>query len=176
MHAATTNDIISPETDIFRAMKENPNDKEVDYQQLTKFMTKLLAGLMKQEQVVQMIDSFSSEKGITSELSRFNLKDFTQLLNRLLDDLFDEMDTDKSGGVSKQEFYENLRLNYGWQARMAKKHIEKTFDNAIKMGDLDGDSTLDKQEIKLLLRKIALGEVDTSQLVSVPLMFKLHLP
>jgi len=119
-----------------------------------------------------MVDNFGQSQGIASELSHFSLKDFTALFNRLLDEMFEEMDTDNSGGVSKKEFYRNLRSSMGWQAKIIKKHINKTFDNAIKAGDLDGDQNLDKQEIKLLLRKIALGEIKTSDIISLPPLMK----
>ena len=39
-------------------------------------------------------------------------------------------------------------LNVAW---LAKKHINKTFDNAVKIGDLNGDEAITKDEVLLLL-------------------------
>ena len=70
-------------------------------------MTKLYpVGLMREDHVKAMVTNFASNKGIRSEISFFNEKEFRSILNRLLDEWIDELKSDESGEVSKTILYD----------------------------------------------------------------------
>jgi len=120
-----------------------------------------------------MVLNFGESHGISSEISYFNEREFKELMNRILDNWMEEMNVNNDGSISKQEFYRNICKVYGWQAWLAKPSIKKTFDNFIRHVDINGDQRLSKEELKLLIKKFAVGELDPVEVFEIPSIVKL---
>lgn len=63
----------------------------------------------------------------------------------------EDVDKNGDGCISRKEFYDNMYAVYGWQAWLAKGHIHKTFDRAVKQGDLNGDGIMSIEEVSCSL-------------------------
>ncbi|KAL6067735.1 E3 ubiquitin-protein ligase RBBP6 [Balamuthia mandrillaris] len=166
---------LSASTIIFGQLKTRPEQTEVTIDEVISVLSRLLKGLLTASQVESMVCKYCNSKGITSEVSCLNEREFKGLMNRLLDEWIEEMDTDKNGSISKTEFYNNLKEVHGWQTWLIKSHINKTFDNAVAAADVDGDQQLGKEEIKALLKKFAVGELEMSSVLCLPPLSKLFI-
>jgi len=153
---------------IFNRFKTEDEQVYVTLPEVIDVLSSLFHGIFSPRQIDRAVNGFAENRGLASELAFFNEKEFADLMNRLLDLFMEEVDANGDGFISRKEFYDNLCQVYGWQARLAKRHIHRTYDNAVKHCDMDGDDLLSRDELQELLRKLALGEISPADVFSVP--------
>eukprot|EP01102_Stenamoeba_stenopodia_P014581 TRINITY_DN4861_c0_g1_i1.p1 TRINITY_DN4861_c0_g1~~TRINITY_DN4861_c0_g1_i1.p1 ORF type:complete len:197 (-),score=35.91 TRINITY_DN4861_c0_g1_i1:57-566(-) len=137
---------------IFHSLKTTPTQTVVTIEEVIAVLQQVMSGIMKPQAVDDMVVKFANSRGLASELSSFNEKEFKDLMNRIISDIVDEWDANGDGAISKNEFYDNLAKVYGWQAWLAKRAIHKTFEKVLKESDNDGDGLLSKEVITLRLQ------------------------